>query len=299
MPKLSDYLKNIFFIVILLQVAPPLIKSIYTQYSRILEPQTKVAYLEVKGMISDSNYYTKHLRSFFEQADVKAILMKIETGGGAAGTTECIAHEIELLKAEHPKPVVVFVENICASGGYYIACTSDYIFSAPSALIGSIGSAIPYQFKVNELLRKYDIQYIPITAGTYKGATDPFNAENSNDVQMLQKVANDSYANFKEHVIKHRSKLSTGNEKEWADAQIFTGRQALKIGLIDEVGSQTNAIKKIKEMAIIEGEIEWIKPTKPSSFASLFSNEEESSALHSMVHNLSNIFQRISDLLIK
>lgn len=298
MPRTSDYLKNLFLIIILLQIAPPLIKSIIAQYSRILEPHTKVAYMDISGFLYDSSYYARHLRDYFKQSDIKAIVLKIETPGGAAGTSENIAHEIEMLKQEYPKPLVTFVENICTSGGYYIACVSDHIIAAPSALIGSIGSAIPYQFKVNEFLEKYDINYVPITAGKFKGSTDPFSPENSEGTAMLQSVADDSYANFKEHVIKYRSLVSEKNESQWAQGIIVTGRQALKRGLIDEVGSQTTVINKIKELAVIAEEIEWIQPVRSTGLAALFA-PEEGTALYSCMQALWAVCYRISDLWIK
>jgi len=275
MATFSDYLKNIFFIILLLQFAPPLLKNIKNQYANLLEPQTKVGVLTIKGAILDSNYYTKYLRKYFHDCDIKAILLKIESPGGAAGSSEAISHEIELLKKECPKPIISLVENICASGGYYIAASTDYIIAPPSALIGSIGTYIPFQFKLKDFIEHYKITYNVIKAGDYKIATDPFVNPTPELNSMLQSVADDSYKNFTHYVAKHRTKLSLDNVKEWANGKIFTGSQAQKLGIIDELGSYSDAIKIIKDKAIIEGKIEWVQPQRQGGLLGMLSGNQD------------------------
>lgn len=266
MARFSTYLKNIFFLLILIQLAPLFLHNIRRQYNEFIDPKTEVGALTVTGVVYDSSYYTKNLRKFFKNQDIKAILIKIESAGAAAGSAEAIANEINLLKKEFPKPVVCLCENLCTSGSYYIAVAADYIIAPPSALIGSIGTKIPYQFKFNELLETLKIQYIPISAGTYKESTDPFVKATPEQIEHLKEVTNDSYKNFIGHVAKHRPKLTIDSAPQWAEGKIFTARQALKLGLIDELGSLTTSIKKIKEMALIDGDIDWIEPTTSKSF---------------------------------
>lgn len=277
MAKLTDYLKNIFFILILLQIAPPIIQSIMKQYTDLLEPQTKVACVPVQGVLYDSTTLTKHLKRYFKDNDIKAILLKVDCAGSAAGTGEAIANEIAILKKEYPKPIITLAENICTSGAYYIASTTDYIICAPSTIIGSIGATIQYQFKVDELLKKHDITYLPLAAGTYKNATDPFAATDPQKVKMLQALIDDSYHNFVAHVAKNRPHLSLDASKNWADGKVFSGTQSLSLGLVDEIGSKSNAVAKIKELAVIEGKIQWVKPERMSGLQELvFGSSEES-----------------------
>lgn len=242
-----------------------LYENIKKQYNRYLEPHTKVGYLPIKGIIINSSYYIHHLKKLFENNDVKAILMSIESPGGAAGSAEAIAHEIELLKKEHPKPIITITENVLASGGYYIAAATDCIIASPSTLVGSIGVIIPGQFKLHDFIEQYKIHYTVIKAGEYKSATDPFAVTTPEQTALLTNVAESSYGNFLEHISFHRPKLEREQAALWADGKIFTGNQALSLGLIDLIGSQSNAVQKIKEMAIIEGTIEWIKPEKVSN----------------------------------
>lgn len=269
MAKFSEYLKNIFFIVILLQIAPPIFQSIKKQYSDLLEPKTKVATITIKGVVLDSSYYTKYLKTFFKNSDIKAILLKIESPGAAAGSAEAVANEIEILKKEYPKPIITLCENICTSGSYYIAVTTDTIIAPPSALIGSIGTKIPYQFKLNNFMEQFKISYIPIKSGEYKDATDPFVAITPEQIAHLQSVTDDSYQNFIEHVAKNRSAVTLNTADQWANGKLFTARQAKIIGLIDQIGSRSNAVNEIKKRAMIEGKIEWIAPKEASGFFEL------------------------------
>ncbi len=196
MAKLTDYLKNIFFILILLQIAPPLLHSLKKRYLGVFEPKTQVGYLGIKGVLSDSYYYTKQLKKMFKNSDIKAILLKIESPGAAAGTAEAIANEIDYLKKEYPKPIITLSENIDTSGAYYISVATDYIIAPPSALIGSIGTVIPNQFKVKDFLDQYKIQYTTIKTGEYKDSTNPFTNPTPEQIAHLEGIPNYSYQNF-------------------------------------------------------------------------------------------------------
>lgn len=260
----SDVLKNLFFVLIIIQIAPPIIQNIAKQYRHLIEQRTKVAVLPVKGLLYDSTLLVKRLKKIFEDSDIKALLIRMECPGGAGGTAQTIFSELKALKQENPKPVIVLVENMCASGGYNIAIAADYIIAPGSAVIGSIGATLPYLFNVKELLEQYKVKYTPIKAGAFKNAANPFVEMTAEEKSMLQAVTDDSYDQFIKEVSECR-KLSLANSKEWAEGKIFTGRQAQKLGLIDQLGSLETAIKVIKEKAMIEGKIEWVYP--PSRFS--------------------------------
>lgn len=264
MAKLSDYLKNIFFIIILLQIAPPILQNLKKQYFEVLEPKSKVGHITLSGVLSDSSYATKWLKKLFKEPSVKAILLKIESSGSAAGTGEAIANEIDILKKEYPKPIITLSENICTSGAYYIAVSTDYIIAPPSALVGSIGTTIANQFKVKNFLEQYKIQYESIKTGEYKDSTNPFVNPTPEQTAHLENITKDSYQNFIEHVAKNRKKLSLSKAPEWANGKLFTARQAIKMGLVDEIGSLSNAIIHLKKVAMIEETIEWVKPSRPA-----------------------------------
>lgn len=275
MATFSDYMKNIFWVLILLQFAPTLIQGIRKQYTDMIEPKTKVGIISIKGMLSDSNQRVKELRKFFTDSSIKAIVLKIECPGGAPGTSQTLFNEINAFKKEHPqKYVIALVENVAASGGYYAACAANYIIAAPSALIGSIGVYVPHpNFK--EFIENHKIKYDIIKAGAYKGTGNPLLAMSPEQRAHLQAMTDDIYRQFIRDVASKRPQLPA-DSKIWADGKVFSGEQALSLKLIDEVGSQSTAVRVLKEKAYIEGPIEWVKPKKTSGFfASLFGQEQD------------------------
>lgn len=270
-----DYLKNIFFLLVFMQVLPFLFTGIRKQYSRFWEPKTSVGVISLKGVLYNSAPYTRQLHAFFKDPEIKAILIQMDCSGSAAGTGQAIFREIMEYKKEYSKPIITLVENVCASGGYWIATATDSIIAPETALVGSIGAYFPYLFQLKDFIEQYHIKYQSVKAGAYKSTTDPFTTMTPEERQMLQQALDDTYAQFSESVASAR-KLSLGTINEWADGKIFTGRQALNLGLIDHVGSLQTAIGVLKEKALIEGEIEWVRAQQPRNFWSyLFGNEED------------------------
>lgn len=290
--KFFDLLKNIFLILIIIQFAPSLIEGIRKQYSHYIEPKTQVGIIEIKGLLTDSSSYIKQLHTFFKNTEIKAILLKMDCHGSASGTGQAIANELQQLKNEYHKPVVILVENVCASGGYWIASSADYIVAPTTALIGSIGSKFSYTFQLRDFIENYKVKYISLKAGAYKTAADPFVDMTPAEQAMLQSVLDDTYHQFT-HSIAQARKLSLNKVNEWADGKIFTGHQALKLGLIDEVGSVHNAIKVIKDKALIEGDIEWIYPPKERSLlASLIGKDDDGSFTESAMNGICGFLEQ-------
>lgn len=279
--SLWDIVKNVFFFLIILQIAPSLFEGIRKQYSKYIFVKTQVGVIPIRGILYDSTTITKDLTKFFKNPDIKAIVLKIECPGGAAGSSQALFTELQALKKQHPKPVITLVENVCASGGYYVACGSDYIIAAGTATVGSIGVYLP-SLQLKEFIEQFKIHYTSITSGAYKTSTDPFTDKTEAQKELLQGISNDTYQQFVEDVARLR-KLPTANMQEWADGKIFTARQALKIGLIDELGSASTAQRVVREKALIEGEIEWIYPVKPTGLAALFGSQSSDDEENSLV----------------
>ena len=195
------------------------------------------------------------------------------------------------LKNEYPKPIITLVENICASGGYWIACATDHIIAPSTALIGSVGITIPYLFQLPELLNEHKVGYVSLKAGAYKTATDPFTTMSEDEKAMLQDSLNDSYEQFTTSVANSR-KLNLTNVTQWADGRIFNGNQARKLGLIDENGSLQNAIRILKEKALIEGEIDWVHPPRNTSLMDLIRGNDGESFLESSINSVCACVER-------
>lgn len=279
MTKLTGYLTTILAILMFLSIAPSLVTNIKKQYLSALKPHTKVGVVKIKNEIGKIDTYIKQLKEHFEDKEIKAILLEIDSGGGHAGASQALFNELQNFKKEHPKPVVTLVTDICASGAYYIACTSDHIITTPCAIVGSIGSIIG-GLNFSTILKKYGVEYQEKHAGKYKMICNPLVPTNPDNDAMMQQLSDSCYEQFTRDVATCR-KLSLKEVDQWAAGKVFTGEQALKLGLIDSIGSKCNATKKIKELAQLkdEEEIQWIEPKETSPWMSWMENKNQVSNL--------------------
>lgn len=267
--KLNDYLKSAIFIVVLIQFLPPVIKTVSKAWQNHKEPRNKVGYISITGPITCADSYRKYIHDYFKDPEIKAIFLNIETPGGAAGSAEALTLDIINLKKECSKPVIAYTENVCASGGYYIASAADIIVAPASCVIGSIGARIATQFQLKELLANYHVKTNTIASGTYKTILDPFIDSTPEQLALLQSLTDDCYETFAKDVAERRH-LSLQNKHIWADGKIFTGRQAFELRLIDALGSKSTAVEMMKKHLIPSNrKIEWVKPPKENALQKL------------------------------
>lgn len=283
---MSGFFKNIFFLLLTLQFVPLLIKNVKKIYSDMTEPKTEVGIINIKGEINESMgaRTIDNLRKMFESPTIKAIVINIDSGGGLPGTSQAIFNEIhELKKNISPKYVLALVENCAASGAYYIACAADFIISTPSAIIGSIG-AYARLFSVKKIADKYDLDCDIVKAGQYKGAGNIFSPITSEQKTEIQGVLDNVYAQFVKDVLSKREKCGLSKKSNiWAEGKIFSGEQALKLGLIDQIGSISNAIEALRKHAAIIGKINWIKPDEPFNLIKFLGGDIDSGDIASAI----------------
>lgn len=276
-----EYIRNIFFFLIILQIAPSFLQNIGKQYKKLLTPKTNVGVMAIKGVLYDSNAHIKQLKKFFKHEDIKAILLKIECSGSASGTGEAIHQEIQLLKQTYKKPIIALVENMAASGGYLVAAACDHIVAPGMATIGSIGVTYSYLFQLKELLEKHTIGYVSIKAGEYKTIGDMFTNMSEKERALLQNILDNTYEQFKQIIMNTRP-VDQSDTTIWAEGKIFTGQQAQQIGLIDTLGSFSQAVHILKEKANITTDIHWVMPIPKGGFLSMLSGAQDgSSYMHS------------------
>lgn len=275
MSKLSDTLKNIFWVLLIIQFAVPVFKNLHKQWTDHIEPKNKVGMIVMSSMITSSTRYNKQLKEFFKDPEIKAILIKVDCPGGAAGSTQAICQEIINLKKQYPKPIVSYSENLCASGAYQVAANTDYIVTTSSSLVGSIGAKLNTQLRFKKLLEGYNVETVDISSGSYKNCCDPLAEITKQQKDMLQNVTDDCYEHFVADVVKCRH-LSIDQKDVWANGKIFTGHQALGLKLIDEIGNQTTALDYIKKQILhSDREIELIKKAQPSILQKLMHTDDE------------------------
>ncbi len=210
----------------------------------------KVAVLEIKGLISDSSEINKDLVAFREREDVKAIVLRIDSPGGAVGPSQEIYREVQKIKKGN-KVVVASMGSVAASGGYYIAAAADQIVANPGTITGSIGVIIEFA-NVQELLDKIGMKGVVIKSGKFKDTGSPLREMNSEEKSVLQGLVNDIHQQFVTVVAENR-KLNISVVNNIADGRIFSGAQAQKARLVDKLGNLEDAIELASKLAGIEG----------------------------------------------
>jgi serine protease SohB len=183
------------------------------------------------------------LERAFAVRDAKAVAILINSPGGSAVQSHLIHRRIRLLAEEAKVPVLVFVEDVAASGGYMIACAGDEIFADPSSIIGSIG-VIGASFGFDKLMEKIGVERRVYTAGTRKSTLDPFRPEDPADVEHVKSIQRAIHAKFIELVKGRRGARITG-----ADDTLFTGEywdagRAKEFGLIDGFGDARSVLRE-------------------------------------------------------
>ncbi len=155
---------------------------------------------------------------------------------------------IRKFKEENNIPVVVYITESALSGGYLIALSGDYIVASPTSLVGSIGSIVTI-VNYRKLLEKLGIEVVVLKSGKYKDIASPFRELSSEERGILERIVNITYRVFVDTVLKEREdKLDKKYLNEILNASIFCGRDAVKVGLVDDIGDLELAIEKAREL---------------------------------------------------
>src|SRR5262245_3097241 len=171
----------------------------------------------------------------FKQRGVKAVALVINSPGGSAAQSHLIYLRIRQLAAEKGVPVMAFVEDVAASGGYMIACAAEEIVADATSIVGSIG-VVGASFGFDEAIRRLGIERRVYTAGEHKVMLDPFQPEKPDDVERLRAIQNDIHECFIGLVKTSRGGRLTGSEEKLFSGEYWTGRKALEFGLVDRIG---------------------------------------------------------------
>ncbi|MBN2298917.1 MAG: signal peptide peptidase SppA [Deltaproteobacteria bacterium] len=219
-----------------------------------------IGILEVDGPILGSLDYLDIIKGFEEDTRIKAVIVRLDSPGGRVGPSQEVYEA--LLRLKEVKPVIASMASISASGAYYIACAADTIYALPGTLTGSIGVILEF-VDVSDGLEKLGVSAHSITGGTLKDAGTPFRHMSEKERQYFEALARDVHEQFMEAVSEGRG-LSEEKVMEYADGRVYTGRQALAIGLIDKLGGLDQAIEEASERAGLEEKPRIIRPKEPS-----------------------------------
>lgn len=193
----------------------------------------------------------------FDHDRLTAVALSVNSPGGSATQSALVADRIRGLAEEKRVPVLVFCEDIAASGGYWLACAADEIIAHPTSLVGSIG-VISQGFGLHGLLQRLDIERRLYTAGSHKSRLDPFLPAKDEDVQWLTGLQGELHTQFQRWVTERRDgKLATGTEL--FTGEVWTGTRAVELGLVDGLGTLRRTLAK----RYPEAEIVTAEPRRP------------------------------------
>lgn len=202
----------------------------------------------VRGIGDES--YKEVLKEVFTDSNVKAVVLRIDTGGGSAAASDFMWRNLVRLKEKYKKPVVISFGNIAASGGYYIACTGDRIYSSPGTITGSIG-VIFGKLSMDELYGKLGINKEVIKMSRFADTMSESRRFTEEEKKVLQKGVDFVYKQFLEKV-KNARKIGADKIESVTEGKVFTGNQGEKNKLVDEMGGLLTAIEYAKKLAGIE-----------------------------------------------
>ncbi len=222
---------------------------------------------------SGSSDWRRRIDALSKTKGVKAIILDINSPGGSVGAVQEIYAEILRVRREKKIPFVAMFDDVAASGGYYIASACDKIVAHPGSLTGSIGVIFDAP-DLEGLFNKIGFKLVAIKSGKYKDIGSPARAMTPGERKLLQGMIDDAYQQFLHAVSKGR-KIPIPALKHLADGRIFTGSQALKVGLVDKLGDSEDAIRLAGQLGGIPGKPHVI-PERFSQILDLIGMEEGS-----------------------
>ncbi len=228
-------------------------KTIQKWVKKLLHSDPHVTVIRLQGVIGQVSSFKSGLKfetcsplieKAFSDKKSKAICLMINSPGGSPVQSSLIAKLIQDLAKEKKKKVYAFVEDVAASGGYWLACAADEIYVDRASIVGSIG-VISSGFGFQKLLEKHGIERRVYTAGKSKSILDPFLDEKPEDIKKLKKIQTELHDVFINAVKESRKERYNQDNKDLFTGEIFSGGQAVEHGLADGIGDLTSKMKDI------------------------------------------------------
>jgi protease IV len=218
----------------------------------------KIGVIEIAGQISDSSLILDQLNSFSKNKHIKAIVLRIDSPGGAVGASQEIYREV--LRVRESKKVIVSMGDTAASGGYYIAAAGDKIVANPGTITGSIGVIMSF-YRIDELSKKIGLSLEVIKSGEFKDTGSSFREMTDREKELMNQVVLNIQEQFIKAVAEGRN-LPVEKVRGIADGRIFSGEMAMELGLVDELGNFQDAVNRAAELSGIKGEPTLVYPEK-------------------------------------
>ncbi|ODU02347.1 MAG: Clp protease ClpP, partial [Planctomycetes bacterium SCN 63-9] len=238
----------------------PMVASI-VQHSERANPAPRVALIDVDGLLLNQNLegmmgtgenpvssFREKLSAVAQDPSVAAVVLRINSPGGAVTASDIMADELDRFRASSRKPVIACLMDVATGGGYYLALGADRIIAHPTALTGGVG-VIFNHYNLQDAMAQLNIMPAPIKAGEHidmGSITIPLDEQKR---EMLQEMANSLRERFAERVVRRRPALTTADQKAYVDGRILAAPKALALHLIDRTGYIHDAIQEAEQLA--------------------------------------------------
>lgn len=237
------------------------VSSSPTLQETVVEPgrrRHKIALIELEGMLLNArtggglmgaaenkvSLFKQQLDEAARDDRVKAVVLRINSPGGTVAASEIMYEMVRDFKRTTRKPVIAACQDVCASGGYYIASAADEVHALPSSVVGSIG-VIFETFDLSPLMEKVGVRITPVQSGPFKDMGSPFNGLSEDERVIMQGMVDEFYVRFKDVV---REARQVSDEESAFDGRVFTGEQALSLNLVDRVCQLDETLDRAREL---------------------------------------------------
>jgi protease-4 len=219
---------------------------------------SKIGVIDIDGVILDADKVDNDLRKFGDDSSIKAIVLHIDSPGGGAAVSQEINHEVVRIRKEKHKLIIASIESVGASGAYYIASGCDKIYASDASVVGSIGVIMEWT-NYGDLMKWVKLKSVVIHAGTLKDAGDPTRDMTPEEEAYFQSLVDNMYGQFVHDVATGRH-TTDDKIRPLATGQVWTGQQAVPLGLIDKIGGYRVALMDTAKQVGISGEPEIARP---------------------------------------
>jgi len=261
--------KKVLFIILGLFILLVIVSILLVMFQKTMPIGDRIALIHIEGLITDSKDTVDELKEYVKNPAIKAIVLRIESPGGAVAPAQEIYEEVR--KAVAKKKVLVSMGSVAASGGYYIASPATRIIANPGTLTGSIGVIMEIP-NIEGLMNKLGIKTEVVKSGRHKDIASIFRGIGKEERKILQGVLDNVHEQFIQAVAEGR-KMLPSDVRKIADGRVFTGEQALKVGLIDELGTLEDTVQAAAKLVGIKGEPVIVSKKERFSFIDLIRNK--------------------------
>jgi protease IV len=273
---ITKYFKTIVFLTIIYFIFAPSDEKLGDSDS-----YANLQKIELTGPIMDISKTLEDIQKAKDNKNIKGVLFVVDSPGGAVAPSVELAYAIKELK--EIKPVVVYASGVIASGSYYASIWANKIIANPGSMVGSIG-VIMQGVNAEELMKKIGVSTQTVKAGKYKESGTPTRKWFDYEEKQLQSVIDDTYNMFVSDVASARN-LDIKNQTIFADAKIFTSKQAKAVGLVDEVATLSYAQNSLMTLAEVTNPV-WKKEDKIDKFINKIISEAVSNISMNLVSGL-------------